>query len=418
MARLGRAFPAKPTVGRPRPAGPTPPAGPVRRNLLDRLLLAATRFPVVTLTGPRQSGKTTLCKAAFAAKPYANLEAPDVREFARHDPRGFLAQFPEGGVLDEIQHAPDLLSYVQDIVDRRPRVGQFVLTGSQHFGLLDRVTQSLAGRTAVLHLLPLGLDEVRRFPSPPPSLFDTLLCGGYPPVHDRGIPPHDWFTGYVATYLERDVRQVLNVGDLQAFQTFVGLCAGRAGQVLNLSALGSDAGVSHNTARSWLSVLEASFIVFRLPPLQRTFRKRLTKSPKLYFHDSGLLCYLLGLRAANDLGAHPLRGPIFESWVVSEIAKARVHRGLRPDLFFYRDQHGDEVDLVLELGNRLVAVEIKSAQTVAGDFFAGLDRFADLAVRQRLPLPQRVLVYGGDAAQRRTRATVVPWSAVPSYAWT
>jgi len=391
----------------------------IRRVLLDRVLAAARRFPVVTITGPRQSGKTTLARSAFPAKPYANLELPDVREFAASDPRGFLAQFPKGALLDEVQRVPDLLSYLQALVDEGLPNGAFVLTGSQHYGLLERVSQSLAGRTAVLYLLPLGLEEVRRFPSAPTDLFRVLHAGGYPRIYDRRLPAGEWLAAYTETYVERDVRQVLRLGDLGAFQTFLRLCAGRVGQLLNLSALGADGGVSHATARAWLSVLEAGFLVFRLPPFHRNLGKRLTKSPKLYFYDSGLLCYLLGIRRAEDLRLHPLRGPVFESWVVSEILKARVHRGLPPDLSFYRDHKGTEVDLVLETGIRLVAVEIKSGQTVASDAFASLEAFAHGAARARLA-PGRiesVLVYGGDEGQRRTNATVLPWSRIDAVDW-
>jgi len=393
----------------------------VRRNLQDRLTRAAERFPTVTITGPRQSGKTTLCRSAFPDRPWANLEVPDIREFARSDPRGFLAQFPEGAILDEIQRLPDLLSYLQDDVDRQRSPGRWILTGSQNLALLEGVSQSLAGRTAVLHLLPLSLDEVRRFPEHPGSLWEVLWAGGYPRILDEGVPPDEWHSSYAATYVERDVWQVLRVGDLEAFQTFLGLCAGRAGRLLNLSALGADCGVSHNTARSWLSVLETGFLVFRLPPLMRNVRKRLTKSPKLYFYDSGLLCHLLGIREPGQLATHPLRGAVFESWVISEVLKARLHRGLTPGLHFYRDHRGEEVDLVVEEGRDLLAVEIKSGQTVAREFFAALGKFArvlDAAVDWSPRLAGGLLVYGGEQTQRRSDATALSWSEVADFDWT
>jgi predicted AAA+ superfamily ATPase len=391
----------------------------VRRLLHDVASRAAGRFPVVTITGPRQAGKTTLARAAFADKPYANLEEPDVRDFARSDPRGFLGQFADGAILDEIQRSPELLSYIQTRVDDRRRRGEFVLTGSQHLGLLQGISQSLAGRTAILNLLPLGIEELRRFPSPPAELFDTMIAGGYPRIHDQGIPAAEWLANYTATYVERDVRQVLNVGDLTAFQTFLRLSAGRVAQLLNLSGLGADCGISHNTAKAWLSVLEAGFIVFRLPPLHRNLGKRLTKSPKLFFYDTGLLCYLLGIRSAAELELHPLRGPIFECWVVSEIVKARAHRGLAPDLHFYRDQKGLEIDVVVEAGPRLLAVEIKSGQTVASDFLEPLVTFAG-RVKESRQAPrhvENVLVYGGEALQRRTEAAIVPWSRIDAVDW-
>lgn len=386
----------------------------IRRRLLPRLRALARRHPVVTVTGPRQSGKTTLCRAAFPRKPYVSLEAPDVREYAHRDPRGFLAQWRRGAILDEIQRAPDLLSYLQVEVDARPDPGRFVVTGSQHFGLASAVAQSLAGRTAMLTLLPLQHDEVRAFPDGPRDVFTALWSGGYPAIFDRRVEPDEWLASYVATYVERDVRQILNVGDLLAFQTFVRLCAARSAQVLNLSALGADAGVSHNTARSWLSILEASYLVLRLPPLFANVTSRLVKTPKLHFYDSGLLCWLLDIRTPDQLRLHPLRGAVFESWVVSEILKAHYNRGRVPRAAFYRDSKGLEVDLVLE-GARArdrVVVEVKSGQTIAQDFFRGLD-----AVATKLRGAERILVYAGDAAQRREGRRIVPWSGLGAVSW-
>ncbi|MDE3032670.1 MAG: ATP-binding protein, partial [Acidobacteriota bacterium] len=269
----------------------------IQRNLLPVLLRSAELYPVVTLTGPRQAGKTTLCQQAFPDKPYASLEPLETRAFAQEDPRGFLAQFPSGAILDEVQQAPDLLSYLQVHVDRNPAPGQFILTGSQHLGLSQAISQSLAGRTAVLHLLPPSLEELRRFPNPPDSLFDTLFAGAYPRIHDRSIPPSRWLSDYLATYVQRDVRQVLNVGDLVTFTTFLRLCAGSTAQELNLSRLATDAGISQPTARAWLSVLETSFLGFRLPPWHTNLRKRRVKAPKFHFFDSGLACHLLGIQS-------------------------------------------------------------------------------------------------------------------------
>lgn len=368
----------------------------------------------MTLTGPRQAGKTTLCRTAFPRLPYANLEAPDERAAAVEDPRGFLARFPRGVILDEVQHVPALLSYLQGIVDADRRAGRFILTGSQHFGLLASVSQSLAGRSAVMHLLPLTHDEVRSFPKAPAGLLPTLVAGGYPAIHDRGVRPGEWLSSYAATYVERDVRQVLNVGDLAAFQSFMRLCAGRSGQVVNLSAMGADIGISHNTARAWLSVLEAGYVVFRVPPFHRNVNKRLTKSPKLYFHDTGLLCWLLGIRSASDLENHPLRGAIFETWVVSEILKARANAAEPADLYFYSEQGRTEVDLVIDTGSQLVAVEVKAGQTIVPEFFKGLDRLA--AAVGDVPL-DRVLVHGGSASHAHRGARVVPWDALGGETW-
>ncbi|MGQ0607935.1 MAG: ATP-binding protein [Chloroflexota bacterium] len=391
----------------------------VPRALAPRLLAAARKFPVVTVTGPRQSGKTTLCRTMFPTKAYVSLESPDVREYATSDPRGFLGDHRSGAILDEIQRAPALLSYLQGEVDTRREPGRFILTGSANLALLGSVSQSLAGRTAVLHLLPLSWNELGQFPAPPGDLWTALWKGGYPAIYDRGLDPDEWLASYVATYVERDVRQILNVGDLTTFQTFVRLCAGRSAQLLNLSALAADAGISHVTARSWISVLEASFVAFRLSPHHSNLTTRLVKTPKLHFYDSGLLCYLLGIRRPEHLRDHPLRGPVFETWVVDEVLKSRLHAGMTGGLTFFRDGKGREVDLLVEHGRALTAVETKSGQTVAEDQFAGLAAFAELiASTRRAPALRRVLVYGGSARQERTGGIVLPWSSIDRYDWT
>ncbi len=392
----------------------------VDRLLRPTLLGLARRHPVVTITGPRQSGKSTLCRDAFPRKPYVSLEPPDQRDLARHDPRAFLARFPRGAVIDEVQRAPELLSYVQEAVDRDPAPGRFILTGSQQLGLIEAVTQTLAGRTALLQLLPLNLSEIQRFPKAPAGLWTLVWTGGYPRIYDRKLPADEWLSSYASTYVERDVRQLVNVGDLLAFQTFVRLCAGRVGQLVNLSALGADAGITHMTARAWLSVLEASFIAFRLPPLHRNLTKRLVKTPKLYFYDTGLLCWALGIRSADQLDTHPLRGAIFECWVVAEILKHHTHRGLTPRLSFFRDQKGHECDLVLEQGDRLTAVEIKSGQTVAADVFAALARVVDdLRAGPGGPVPVAPLVvHAGRDSHPRTGAHQLSWQDVDRFKWT
>lgn len=386
----------------------------ITRTLQAYVERMAERYPVVTITGPRQSGKTTLCRMAFPDKAYISLEAPDTRAFALDDPRGFLGGLPEGAVLDEVQRAPELLSYLQVLVDEDPSPGRFVLTGSQQLGLSAAISQTLAGRTAVLTLLPLGLEEIGRFERSPEGLLETLLTGGYPAIHDRDLLPFEWLRDYVATYVERDVRQLLGVRDLTTFQTFLGLCAGRSGQLLSLSALGSDAGVSHHTAREWLSVLETGYVAHRLPPLSANINKRLVKTPKLHLYDSGLLCYLLGVHSIDQLRYHPLRGMIFESWVVSEIIKARVHRGLPARAHFYRDRRQLEVDLVLDLPDALVAVEVKSGQTISSQFLRPLEKLSALSAPRAV---RRRLVYGGDESQRRSGAEVIPWRCVPDVDW-
>ncbi len=390
----------------------------IRRTIEPYLRTVATQYPVVTLTGPRQSGKTTTCRQVFGDHAYVSLEAPDVRSFALEDPRGFLAQFAGGVILDEVQNAPDLLSYIQGEVDADSTPGRFVLTGSQHFALSGQIAQSLAGRTAIFHLLPPSREEVLRFDDAPQTLWDTLFQGAYPRILDRGIPPRRWLADYVATYIERDVRQLLRVGELTTFRRFVRLAAGRTGAELNLSRLGADAGVSHNTAKAWLSVLATSFLAFHAPPFHANFRKRPGKAPKLHFIDSGLVCYLLGIESAAQLVTHPLRGAVFESWVASEIYKARVHRGLEARLGHLRLTRGAEVDVIVEAGARLFAVEAKSGATASGSFFRHLGAFAE-AMEAQPGTPQVVkrVLYGGDDTQTRSAGELISWASIQSVDW-
>lgn len=388
------------------------------RKLATVLRKAARDYPVVTLTGPRQSGKTTLCQAVFPSKAYVTLEPMDQREYARTDPRGFLDEYARGAIIDEIQNVPELTSYLQEAVDRDPRPGRFILTGSQHFGLTQAVSQSLAGRTAMINLLPLSLEEMPAFAVATDDLFSVLLGGGYPRIHDRALEPQRWLNDYLATYIERDVRQLSNIGDLEAFSRFVRLCAGRTGQEINLSALGGDAGVSHNTARAWLSVLESGFIVFRAAAWHRNLRKQMVKAPKLHFVDSGLVCYLLGIRQPDELRHHPLRGAIFESWVAAEIYKYRSHRGQFMNIRHFRESRGIEIDIVVEDGESLIACEVKSASTIDPSFFRNLDRFGEL-MRQAGAGPKMTnrLVYGGDRGQRRQNVSVISWKEIHKQPW-
>jgi uncharacterized protein len=390
----------------------------IERTLKPRLLELAASFPVITLTGPRQSGKTTLCRALFGNLPYVSLENPSERAFALEDPEGFLARFPAGAVLDEIQRAPDLPSYLQGLVDEDPAAGRFVLTGSQNLALVASVTQSLAGRSAIAHLLPLALEELAPAAPEPSNLWRIVWTGGYPRIYDRGLPADEWLASYVAAYAERDVRQVLNIGDLVTFQTFLRLCAGRVGQVSNLSSLGNDSGVTHTTARNWLSVLEATFIAFRTPPFHRNLGKRLIKSPKLYFYDTGVLSHLLGIESPEQLATHPLRGAIFENWVVAEIAKYAHHRGRQPRLSFYRDQRGLEVDVIVERGDHTKAIEVKSSATPSVHFFDALEAFRrlDEEAGNRLKLVG-IVVYGGSATQLRRPGRMVSWQDIDEVDW-
>lgn len=391
---------------------------PSTPRLLSSVLRERSRqFRVVVLTGPRQAGKSTLCRAAFPDRPYETLESPDVRQAAEADPRGFLARFKDGAVLDEIQRLPSLLSYLQEDVDRDPRRGRWILTGSHQLLLMEGVAQSLAGRAAVLHLLPFSYGELRELRTPQ-TLHEAAYLGGYPALHADGAPPGPWLNAYVAAYVERDVRSVLRVGDLLQFQTFLQACAGRSGQLLNLASLGADVGVSHHTAREWLSVLEATFVAFRLRPFFRNVSKRLMKSPKLYFYDTGVLCSLLGIRGPDDLATHPLRGQIVENWVVVEVLKERLHRGLNADLCFFRDHKGVEVDLIVEAGARLIATEIKAGMTFVPEWtkpFAGLR--AVEADSGRDPRIEERVVYGGTDSFRFKDAHVAPWNEIDRLAW-
>ncbi len=393
------------------------------RLLHDYLLRDAGYYPVVTLTGPRQSGKTTLVRAAFPSHHYLSLELIDQRRFALEDPRGFLNQLDGPTVLDEIQHVPDLLSYIQAAVDRDPTPGRFVLTGSQNLLLMSKVAQTLAGRCGILNLLPFSRaeleDQAQAEPDHPPDLFgnvatgqdlwSTLRDGFYPRIHDQGIPPEIWLPDYMQTYIERDVRSLSNIGDLNLFSRFLALCAGRAAQLLNYSNLASDCGIAVDTARRWVSVLNTSFIVFLLLPHHRNFNKRIIKSPKLYFYDTGLLCHLLGIREAAQIPTHPLRGAIFENHVVSETAKAFHHHRRTPPLFFWRDHTGHEIDLIIEEAGELFPVEIKSGQTVSGDMFASLRWWCSLSGQ---PLESATLVHGGQEHYTRNGVAVRPWFGV------
>lgn len=365
-------------------------------------------FPVVAITGPRQSGKTTLAREGFAHLPYVNLEDPDTRDLASSDPRLFLGRFADGAVLDEVQRVPHLPSYLLGMADAAQAMGRWVLTGSQQFGLMDGITQSLAGRAGLLTLLPLCNAELAGRAD---TLEERLWRGGYPALYaaGRSLRPEHWFAGYMGTYVERDVRQLLNVANLQTFQRFVAMCAARSGQLLNLNALASDCGISQPTARQWLTVLQASHLVTLLPPYHRNFGKRLVKTPKLYFLDTGLLCWLLRIGSPEDLQIHPARGAVFETWVVGETLKHRFNLGLPADLHFWRDNHGLEVDLVFELAGRLHSVECKSGATYAADWMDAARRWRAAAGADAA---STTLVYGGDDGFEREDHRVIGWRAV------
>jgi predicted AAA+ superfamily ATPase len=322
----------------------------IKRVLENKLKQLRSKFPVISLTGPRQSGKTTLVKYAFDDMDYVSLEDPDTREFAQTDPRGFLAGYTKGVIIDEAQRVPDLFSYIQTIIDTHNKPGMFILTGSQNFLLDENISQTLSGRVAVLNLLPFSLEELAG------TSFDLTLSdypralfkGFYPRIYDFDLDPRDWYPGYVQTYLERDVRQIKNITDLGIFRRFMRLCAGRTGQILNLSSLAVDCGISHNTVKSWLSLLETSYIIFLLKPHFKNFRKRLVKMPKLYFFDPGLTCYLLGIENEKQVDTHFLKGSLLESVVIAEFFKYRLNRGREPNCYYWRDKTGHEIDGILE----------------------------------------------------------------------
>jgi len=377
----------------------------IPRELIEKTIQMARQYPVVTITGPRQSGKTTLCRMVFPDMAYASLEDLDQREYARQDPRGFLNRFPQGAVLDEIQRAPELLSFIQTIVDQQNKEGFFILTGSQQFELLETISQSLAGRTALVRLLPFSLKEAYGADLKKAGLDQVLYTGFYPRIFDKGLNPTEAMGFYVSTYVERDLRMLINIRDLSQFEIFLKLCAGRTGQIMNLSSLGNDCGVNHNTVKSWLSVLEASYIIKLLRPYYKNFNKRLIKSPKLYFLDTGLACFLLDIHNPNQLATHPLRGALFESFIVAELLKRRFNTVQTDNLFYFRDNIGNEVDIIWDRSPQPVPVEIKSGQTISRDAFKGLDYFNKLAGGT----DSTYLIYGGDESYTRQSVRVTSW---------
>lgn len=364
----------------------------ITRDITQELVRSAAEYPVVTILGPRQSGKTTLTRMTFPDRPYFSLEDPDVRMAAEADPRSFLAQMEGGGILDEVQRLPVLLSYIQGMVDKTRKRGRFILTGSHQPLLHEAISQSLAGRTAMLALWPFSLREIRGY-DPPRDPFDLICRGFFPRLHEEGLEPRRFFNGYLQTYVERDVRALIQLRDLSLFQKFLTLLAGRVGQVVNLASLGNDVGASATTIRSWLSVLKASYVVFELPPFFENVQKRVIKSPKIYFTDVGLAAFLLGIHTAEQASRDPLRGNLYENLVIADIMKSALNRGIRPEIYFFRDSHGNEIDLLVREKGKLTPVEIKSAATFSTDFVKRIEWFQTLGLKRVLP---GAVLYNGE----------------------
>ena len=383
----------------------------IKRTAEAALQRYAKGFPLICITGPRQSGKTTLAKIAFPGKPYISLEDPDIAALARTDPRGLLDSYPDGLILDEAQYVGEIFTYLKTAIDKDPIPGKYIVTGSQQFHLLEKVTESLAGRAAFLTLLPFSIEELIDAGRKPDDSLSAMVSGLYPPLYDRDVSPYDWYTNYIASYIERDVRSIINVKDLGQFQTFVKMCAARSGQLINLSALAADCGLSHNTAKAWISILETSGIVYLLRPYYRNFGKRLVKTPKLYFLDPGLACRLLGIQDSQQLFLHPNRGNLFESFIISELLKARFNTGKTPDLYFWRDNTGIEVDAIQENGTNLIAIEIKSGKTFSPDFLDGLQTWMKFSGEGS---ENGRVVYAGDLMLSYQGIKIIAWDGITS----
>lgn len=366
------------------------------RFLTPHLQYLATKYPIITLLGPRQSGKTTLVRAAFSNKPYVNLEDFENREFATLDPKGFLSRYPEGAIFDEVQRTPHLLSFIQVIVDEQDKKGMYILTGSHQAALHSAVSQSLAGRTSLLRLLPLSYDEMREA-GIQDAIDEMILKGGYPKIYKEDLPLFNAYSSYLQTYVERDVRQILQIKDLMLFERFIKLIVSRVGQLVNYASLASEVGVSAVTIKEWISVLEATYILIRLQPFYENFGKRVIKSPKIYFTDTGLICHLLGIDSVEQLVKDSLYGNIFENWVITELIKSRYNQALDPRLYFYRDVAGHEVDLLLQKGSSLIPIEIKSSKTFSSSFLKGLQEF-----HQTVPNRAKggAVIYAGSQNQK------------------
>ncbi len=381
----------------------------INRNISKEILRLSKKLPVITLTGPRQSGKTTLIKQIFKDYTYINLENAEIRDFAEQDIVGFFRKYNGKIIIDEAQNVPEIFSQIQTIVDKSNEKGQFILTGSQNFLLSEKISQSLAGRTAIFNLLPFSVNELRNTKYHTDKYEQYIQKGFYPRLYDQNLNPEDWLPDYINTYIERDVRKIINVSDLNRFRAFLKICAGHTGQIINLSKIGNEVGISHNTAQKWLSVLEASYIIFLLPPYYKNFNKRIIKSPKLYFYDTGLACSLMNIKNAEQLDYHFAKGNLFETFIISEIKKLKFNGLLKGDIYFWRESNNSEADCIIDNGNKLKAIEIKSGRTIRNDFFKNLNFFKKITKNIDI---ETFLIYGGDEIQKRTEHTVLNWQNI------
>jgi len=379
----------------------------IPREAEKEIISLAAQFKAVAVVGPRQSGKTTLVRMLFKDKEYVNFENPDIRLFALEDPRGFLSQYPNGAIFDEAQRVPEIFSYLQQILDESSLFGMFIITGSNNFLLQESISQSLAGRVGYLNLLPLTLNEINDKQS---SISQILFKGCYPSLFNTPVDPSQWYANYIRTYIERDVRLIKNITNLVTFERFLKLCAGRIGQLLNMNSMAVELGVDTKTIGAWVSVLETSFVVFRLQPYHKNFNKRIVKMPKLYFYDTGLASALLGIQNFTQIDVHPFRGALFENLVVVDFLKTRFNSAKTNNLCFWRDNVGNEVDLVLDNGLSISPIEIKSGQTVTPEYFKGLLYWNKLTQTEG-----GIVVYGGNITQKRSNGiSVVPYHSVNS----
>ena len=378
----------------------------ISRTLSDKLKYFAKLYPVISVTGPRQSGKTTLVKQAFANYKYFNLEDVDIRNFAITDPKGFLGNAGEGMIIDEIQRVPELFSYIQNIVDRSDKTGQFIITGSQNFLLMESITQTLAGRIAILKLLPFSNFELKEANLISDNFKTQIFKGAYPRLYDKNIPPKDFYPFYIQTYLERDVKQIRNISNQNTFIRFIKMCAGRVGQLLNITNLANDCGITQVTAKSWLSVLEASYIIYFLQPHYKNFNKRLVKMPKMYFCDTGLVCSLLGIKDEYQVQPHYLYGALFENFIINEFQKFFYNNVIEPELYFWRDKNGKEIDLIIEMQNKLMAVEIKAGETFVSNYFKNLKYWNKLSSNSE---ENSFIVYGGTSNLKTSTGELFSW---------